>query len=604
MRPPLLVTQLRADTDVLALRRAGREIARHLGLDTQDQVRVATALSEVGRAAVATGPADVTITLVAQGPLARLRAEVATGAPLPADGSTSEGGIPAARRLVDGLDLDAARRRVVLTKGLGAGARTDDATLAAVRRSVSAAHAADAHDELRVQNADLVRALDDLTEQQEQLRRVNAELEETNRGVLAMYDQLSSELEETNTGVVALYAELDERGRALTAANESKTRFLRNVSHELRTPVNSIIGLSSLLADSHLDAEQEQQVAFVRESAHTLLTLVDELLDLARAEAGHEDVDPTDVDVAELLEELRGTTLPLVRHGVVLEVAAPPGLRVVTDRRLLARVLRNLLTNAVKFTDAGHVRLTARADDRPGDEGGTSDGSTSDGSAADGASRGIVAFVVEDTGLGIPADQLEAVFDEFVQVPNRLQPTVKGTGLGLPYARRTVEALGGTLVAASDPGAGSTFAVRLPSLTAAPVADPPPRPRPRTPPRRPVGRRSRPRGRRRPGLRSVLVSMLRDTAARVSVAHDATHALALLRDAAADAVLLDVRMPGTDGLTVLGRIAQQNPGMPVVLMSSGPPPRQPADRTPVPFLPKSAIDRETLVATLRRETSP
>ncbi|WP_069387970.1 sensor histidine kinase [Cellulosimicrobium cellulans] len=584
MTAPLLVTQLRADTDVLALRRAGREIARHLCLDTQDQVRVATALSEVGRAAVATGPADVTIAVVGGVPHARLRAEVVTREPLPAEGSSSEGGIPAARRLLDELDLDAPRRRVVLAKTLPAGACVDDATLAAVRRSVNAAPAADALDELRVQNADLLRTLDELTEQKEELRRVNEELEETNRGVLAMYDQLSSELEETNTGVVALYAELDERGRALAAANESKTRFLRNVSHELRTPVNSIIGLSSLLADSHLDAEQEQQVAFVRESAHTLLTLVDELLDLARAEAGHEDVDPTPVDVVELLDELRGTTLPLVRPGVALEVVAPRGLRVVTDRRLLARVLRNLLTNAVKFTESGHVRLTAGPDD----------------------DADAVAFTVEDTGLGIPADQLDAVFDEFVQVPNRLQPTVKGTGLGLPYARRTAEALGGTLVATSEPGAGSAFTLRLPSLPAAP-AEPvvpavPPAPAaadpaPATP--HPVGHVLVVDDDR--AYAGVLVSMLRDAAARVSVAHDATHALALLRDASADAVLLDIRMPGTDGLTVLGRIAQQNPGMPVVLMSSGPPPRQPADRAPVPFLAKSAIDRETLVATLLGE---
>lgn len=587
MRPPLLATQLRADTDVLALRRAGRQIGRHLGLDTQDQVRVATALSEVGRAAVASGPADVTITVVAGTPHALLRAEVAASGPLPAEGSSRDGGIPAARRLVDGLDLDAPRRRVVLTKGLGASARTDDATLAAVRRSVRAAHAADALDELRVQNADLVRALDELTEQKEQLRRVNAELEETNRGVLAMYDQLSSELEETNTGVVALYAELDERGRALAAANESKSRFLRNVSHELRTPVNSIIGLVSLLADSHLDGEQGQQVSFVRESAHTLLTLVDELLDLARAEAGHEDVDPTDVDVAELLAELRGTTLPLVRPGVALEVVARPGLRLVTDRRLLARVLRNLLTNAVKFTDAGHVRLTAGLDAAGGD----------------GGAGALVSFTVEDTGLGIPADQLEPVFEEFVQVPNRLQPTVTGTGLGLPYARRTAEALGGTLVAASDPGAGSTFTVRLPVAAVAAVVPPAPaaaEPAPGT--ARPVGHVLVVDDDR--AYAAVLVSMLRDAATRVSVAHDATHALALLHDASADAVLLDVRMPGTDGLTVLGRLAQQHPGLPVVLMSSGPPPRQPADRTPVPFLPKSAIDRETLVATLRRETSP
>ena len=220
MSTTLLSTQLRTDTDVLALRRAGREIGRHLGLDTQDQVRVATALSEVGRAAVATGPVEVEITVAVTARPA-LRAEIAAAEPLPVEGSSSEGGIPAARRLVDTLELDPSGSRVVLTKALGALARTDAATLAAARRSVGLAHGADALDELRVQNAELVGAHDELTHQKEEMRRVNEELEETNRGVLAMYDQLSSELEETNTGVVALYAELDEREeRARALAQE------------------------------------------------------------------------------------------------------------------------------------------------------------------------------------------------------------------------------------------------------------------------------------------------------------------------------------------------------------------------------------------------
>ena len=578
MSTTLLSTQLRTDTDVLALRRAGREIGRHLGLDTQDQVRVATALSEVGRAAVATGPVEVEITVAVTARPA-LRAEIAAAEPLPIEGSSSEGGIPAARRLVDTLELDPSGSRVVLTKALGALARTDAATLAAARRSVGLAHGADALDELRVQNTELVRTLDELTHQKEELRRVNEELEETNRGVLAMYDQLSSELEETNTGVVALYAELDERGRELAAANEAKTRFLRNVSHELRTPVNSILGLTSLLGDSHLDADRSQQVYFLRESASTLLTLVDELLDLARAEAGHEDVAPATVDVGELFDELRGTTSPLVRSGVTLEVTAPAGLSVVTDRRLVARVLRNLLTNAVKFTDAGSVRLVA----------------TPEG--------GHVRFEVHDTGLGIPADQLDAVFEEFVQVPNRLQPTVRGTGLGLPYARRTSEALGGTLDATSLPGEGSVFTLRLPPL---PLD------------REPAPRAEPPLGEAVPGpapighvlvvdddrsYASVLVSMLRDDAQRVSVAHDAGHALALLRDGPADVALLDVRMPGTDGVELLSRVRALYPGTATVLMSSARRPDLPDDLGEVPFLAKSTIDRDRLVATLRREVA-
>ncbi|KLN33935.1 ATP-binding protein [Cellulosimicrobium cellulans] len=573
MSTTLLVTQLRSDSDVIALRRAGREICHRLGLDTQDQVRVATALSEIGRSAVASGTADVVVGVLPGLPQATLRAEIVAGTPFLVEGDSSDGGIPAARRLVRGLEVDPTGTRVLLTKSLPATARTDEATLAAVRRSTAAAHVADAVDELRVQNAELVRTLDELTRQQEEQRRLNVELEETNRGVLAMYDQLSSELEETNTGVVALYAELDERGRELAAANEAKTRFLRNVSHELRSPVNSILGLTSLLVDSHLDGEQTQQVGFLRESAATLLTLVDELLDLARAEAGHEDVAPSRVDVAELLDELRGTTLPVVRPGVALRTVAATGLVLVTDRRLLSRVLRNLLTNAVKFTDHGEVVLRAEADGE------------------------VVRFDVHDTGLGIPADQLDAVFEEFVQVPNRLQPTVRGTGLGLPYARRTSEALGGTLVATSRPGEGSVFTLRLPSLSVDDAVPQDARPEP---------------DEADGGLGHVLVvdddrayasvvsSMLRDDAARVSVAHDASHALALLHDGAADVALLDVCLPGTDGLALRSTIQSLYPATATVLMSSAPAPAGIGD---APFLAKSGIDRDRLVATLRREVS-
>ena len=572
MSTTLLVTQLRSDPDVIALRRAGREICRRLGLDTQDQVRVATALSEIGRSAVASGTADVVVGVLPGLPHATLRAEIVAGTPFLVDGDSSDGGVPAARRLVRGLEVDPTGTRVLLTKPLPATARTDEVTLAAVRRSTAAAHVADAADELRVQNAELVRTLDELTRQQEEQRRLNVELEETNRGVLAMYDQLSSELEETNTGVVALYAELDERGRELAAANEAKTRFLRNVSHELRSPVNSIFGLTSLLADSHLDAEQTQQVGFLRESAGTLLTLVDELLDLARAEAGHEDVAPGPVDVAELLDELHGTTLPVVRPGVALRTAAAPGLALVTDRRLLSRVLRNLLTNAVKFTDAGEVVLRAEAEGE------------------------VVRFNVRDTGLGIPADQLDAVFEEFVQVPNRLQPTVRGTGLGLPYARRTSEALGGTLVATSRPGAGSVFTLRLPSLSV--DAEPPGDVRPDTDDAtdQALGHVLVVDDDR--AYAAVVAAMLRDDAARVSVAHDASHALALLHDGAADVALLDVYLPGTDGLTLRSTIQSLYPATATVLMSSAP---APAEVGGMPFLAKSSIDRDVLVAALRRE---
>lgn len=566
----VLRAELRTDADVLAVRRAGREAADRLGLDTQDQVRVATALSEVGRAALVTGSGSVTLAVVrAAGTAAggTLRATVRASAALPEEHEGAPVGVRAAQRLLDHADVSADGTTVVLDKALPAGSATHPDALRALAHDLGGEGAADAHEELRVQNSELVRTLDELTQRSEELARLNEELEETNRGVVAMYGQLSAELEETNTGVVALYAELDERGRQLAAANEAKTRFLRSVSHELRSPVNSVIGLSSLLAESPLDAEQRQQVTFLQESAGALLTLVDELLDLARAESGREEVVPAPLDLADLVEELRGTTTPLLRPGVRLEVRVPdPVPALVTDRRLLGRVLRNLLSNAAKFTEQGGLTLAVRTD------------------------LDAVLLEVRDTGLGIDPDRLASVFEEFVQIPNRLQPGVRGTGLGLPYARRVSEALGGTLTAASVPGEGSVFTVRLPAGRHAPavpaegllghvlVVDDD------------------------PAYAAVVVGLLQDAATRVSTAHDAEHALVLLARDVPDVVLLDVRMPGVDGTTVLVRLAREHPGLPVVLMSSGPEPALPAGAAAVRFLAKSAVDRETLVAALAGAT--
>ncbi|GII97925.1 signal transduction histidine kinase [Sediminihabitans luteus] len=573
MTTPLLTAHLAHDTDLLALRRAGREIGRALGHEARGQVRLATALSEVGRAALALGPADVTIRLAHDVDRGRIEAEVVAAGPLAASGSTADGGVPAARRLVDELVLSPDGRSAVLVVALPASARTDAAALTALRRSVRQAHAADALDELRVQNAELLRTHDELLAQQEELRRLNAELEETNRGVVAMFHELSAELEETNSGVVALYAELDERGSQLSAANEAKSRFLRNVSHELRSPVNSIIGLGSLLQESALDGDQRQQVSFVRESAATLLTLVDELLELARAEAGHQDVVPAPIDLAELLAELRGTIQPLVRPGVDLAVGEPPTATLVSDRRLVARVLRNLLSNAAKFTETGSVRLTVRAGD---------DGTT--------------VFTVTDTGLGVPTDQIDAIFEEFVQVPNHLQPSARGTGLGLPYSRRTAEALGGGLTARSTHGEGSEFTLVLPTLPA--HEEPSSVAAPESPPAR-LGHVLVVDDDRAYG--ALVAGLLRDEAERVSVAHDARHAHALLNDSPADAVVLDVRMPGTDGVELLARLRDELGDLPAVLMSSG---DQPADLHGATFVPKSTLDRATLRAALGRAGGP
>jgi signal transduction histidine kinase len=280
---------------------------------------------------------------------------------------------------------------------------------------------------------------------------LNAELEETNRGVMALYNQLSEELEETNRGVVALYAELDEKSAQLRAASEAKSRFLANVSHELRAPVTAIIGLGRLLTDSasdRLTSDQARQVELIRGSATDLLALVNDLLDLAKAEAGRIVPNISEVDLRAVFGQLRGTLRALAnRPEVEFLVDEPPLVRLRSDEVLLAQVLRNLLTNAIKFTERGEVRLTAAViDDR-------------------------VEFAVSDTGVGIPADLQDRIFEEFYQVPGGLAGRGTGTGLGLPYARRIVAILGGDLRFVSEAECGSVFTVCLP--TDAPSTDAP-----------------------------------------------------------------------------------------------------------------------------------
>ncbi|MFC4614350.1 ATP-binding protein [Cellulomonas algicola] len=551
--------ELLTDGDVVLLRQVGREAGGLLGLDGQDQVRLATALSEVGREVAGTA-----------GGLAVLEVDGAPGAPelvvhvlgRPARGGRGDvTGVTAAQRLVDRVDVTSdadGSRTVVLRKALPDARAVSPARLDEVRASLSRPRAADALGELRVQNTELVRALEALAAREQDLVRANEELEETNRGVMAMYTQLSDELEETNSGVVALYAELDERGRQLAAANDAKTRFLRSVSHELRAPVNSILGLTSLLAEGALDEDQRIQVGYLDSSARALLGMVNELLDLARAESGRQHVHRVRVDLAALLGDLQGTVRPLLRPGVALHVDVPTGVELHTDPDLLGRVLRNLLTNAVKFTDAGAVDVAVTV---PED--------------------GVVVVTVRDTGIGIPAEHLETVFEEFFQVPNRLQPSAKGTGLGLPYARRVAEALGGSLQVASAVGEGSTFTLTLerttaPALGRVLVVDDD------------------------DAARAVVRGLLAPSAAQVVEARDGAEALDVIAAGAVDAVLMDVRMPGVDGVAALHtlRADARWSTLPVVLMST-------LDEPPVagvPFVAKTALDADGLADVLSRAT--
>ena len=522
---------------VFAARRLGRELAAGLALEPQDQVRVATALSEVSRSTLTAGQTAV----IAFG--ADKNDLVLT---VTVDGEPPQDGIIAAARLMDKVETRG--KLIRMTKRRPPHSALDKRAL---REQLAAVAPESSFEELRRQNQDLIAAMDDLTQQKEQLLLLNAELQETNRGVLALYTELSDELEQTNRGVVALYRELDEKSEELRLASESKNRFWANVSHELRTPLNSIMGLTRLLAEpgGGLGAEQLYQVELIRNSTGTLLTLVNDLLDVAKAESGQLVIEPAEVSLPALLAALRGLIRPMSEGKPVTVVVSADDApaTILTDEMALTAVLRNLLSNAIKYTDSGEVRLSVRTvPDR-------------------------VEIQVSDTGTGIPASQLERVFEEFYQVPGARRG---GTGLGLPYARRLAGLLDGELTLSSETGRGTTAVLSLPhgtpSVGTVVIADDD------------------------AAFRRVLTAMLAGIADCLIETADGADALDAVATASPDLVLADLAMPRMDGKALLERLPAGLPAIVITGHEETQPPRAAA------LLRKDELTRERLTFTIRR----
>jgi signal transduction histidine kinase/CheY-like chemotaxis protein len=449
---PILSSEIRCEQDVVAARQRTRQIAAHLGFDGQQQTRLATAVSEIARNAFQYGGSG-RIEFIVEGRstpqifLMRI-SDRGPGIPnldriLQGDYTSQTGmglGIVGARRLMDRFEIHSqpgsgaivSMRKLLPRK---APLLTPEAVPQLANELIRLG-AGGLIDELRQQNQDLMRTLDELRQRQEELSRLNRELEDTNRGV------------------VALYAELDERADHLRRADDVKTRFLSNMTHEFRTPLNSILALTRLLldrTDGELTPEQERQTYFIRKSAENLSELVNDLLDLAKVEAGKIVVRPVEFEVATLFGTLRGMLRPLLLNtSVNLVFEEPEGLPpLCTDDGKVSQILRNFISNALKFTEEGEVRVSARL-------------------APDG--RNIV-FSVADTGIGIAPEHQSVIFQEFAQIENSMQRKVRGTGLGLPLSRKLAELLGGSVAVESELRRGSTFSLTVPVIySAAPVS--------------------------------------------------------------------------------------------------------------------------------------
>ena len=444
MSNALLTVAVQYEQDVVVARQRARQIAGLLGFDGQDQTRIATAVSEIARNAFRyAGGGKVEFTLDGEsapqlfvikvsdkGPGIRDVAHVLSGN---YRSSTGLGiGLIGAHRLMDRVEIHSAPAvgtDVTLRKLLPV--RTPLFTAPEVGRLVhelTSKPPLGPNQELQQQNQELMRVLGELRDRQEELLHLNRELEDTNRGV------------------VALYAELDEKADHLRRADDMKSKFLSNMSHEFRTPLNSIRALSRLLidrSDGELSGEQEKQVGFMAKAAEDLTELVNDLLDLAKIEAGKTDVRPVEFSVANLFSALRGMLRPLLPGEELKLVFDEPdeSLVMYNDEGKVSQILRNFISNAIKFTERGEVRVSARVAD--------------DG--------GKVILSVADSGIGIRQEDQARIFEEFTQVPNPLQGRVKGTGLGLPLCRRLARLMHGEVALVSEFGVGSTFSAELPA---------------------------------------------------------------------------------------------------------------------------------------------
>ncbi len=432
------------ELDVVGARQRAREIAGLCGFAQQDQVRIATSVSELARnvfnyarnggvefsiagadAAQAMqirihdeGPGIVNLDLILSG---NYRSSTGMGL-----------GILGAKRLMDRCDIVTGAGRgteIILHKVLPPdAARLNARNVGDLCARLSALASDSMLGEVQQQNQELLGALAELKERQEQLMAVTATLEETNRGILA------------------LYAELDEKAQGLRRADQMKSRFLSNMSHEFRTPLSSIRALSKLLlsrADGELTPDQEKQVAFILQGTVALNDMVDDLLDLAKIEAGKVDVRPDTFMLSGMFGALRGMLRPLLVNADLSLVFHEPAddLSLRTDEAKLSQIVRNFVSNAIKYTERGEIAVRAVA-----------------------CTPDTISISVSDSGIGIEEQHLELIFEEFQQVENHLQGRVKGTGLGLPLCRELATLLNGTVCAHSSLGKGSVFTVTVPRV--------------------------------------------------------------------------------------------------------------------------------------------
>lgn len=426
------------------------------------------------------------------------------------------------------------------------------------------------NEELQVQQEELKTANEELEEQSRVLKESQAHLETQQAELEQTNEQLSERteaLDRKNDELLHAQEQLQARAEELQRSSKYKSEFLANMSHELRTPLNSSLILAKLLAENVEGNLSEEQVKFaesIYSAGNDLLNLINDILDIAKVEAGKLEVRPETTQLERLVEGLRGMFEPLAGHkGLAFEVTSDAQVpaTLFTDRQRLEQILKNLLSNAIKFTERGQVSLNI-------------------GYQPD---SGII-FAVRDSGIGIAADQQQAIFGAFHQVDGTSNRRYGGTGLGLSISRDLAHLLGGQITVDSSPGKGSVFSLILPEryereaqtaepLALRPAVDalPPAAPTPpvAVAPQRPApafadDREHAPFGNRcilviedEPNFARILFDLAHELGYSCLVAQGADEGFELALEYVPDAILLDMRLPDHSGLTVLQRLKEQ-----------------------------------------------
>lgn len=444
-------------------------------------------------------------------------------------------------------------------------------------------------EELRTANEELEEQSRALKESQAHLEQQQAELEQTNEQLSEQTHELQQQrdmLDERNNLLNAAQTELEERARELERASQYKSEFLANMSHELRTPLNSSLILAKLLADNtdaNLTAEQVRFAESIYSAGNDLLNLINDILDISKVEAGMLEIRPEQVSVKRVVDTLKNSFNPVADSrelSFTVDLADDlPGF-VYSDRQRIEQILKNLLSNAFKFTERGGVTLKVTLD------------------------QNQVAFAVTDSGIGIAPDQQEVIFEAFRQADGATTRRYGGTGLGLSISRDLAKLLGGSIEVQSVPQQGSTFTLRLPLQYEQPlIADAPasrvqaaPAPRPTNEAPAPVAvaapvaaapssvpvvtadeisparprpfpddRESFPFPDRKvlviedePQFARILYDLAHELKYSCLVAHGADEGFDVATEFTPDAILLDMRLPDHSGLTVLERL-KENP---------------------------------------------